>query len=98
MRRLEDDVATILNSMIKGTKEQMLLGINIDNKRTFKSHVETLYKKAAQKLLALARIANYMETEQLASLMNAFIISHFSYCPLALMCHDRFINRKIGRI
>ena len=63
----------------------MLLGINIDNKLTLKSHVETLCKKAAQKLHALARIANYMETEQLASLMNAFIMSHFSYCPLVWM-------------
>ena len=72
-------------SVIKETKEQMLLGINIDNKLTLKSHVETLCKKAAQKLHALARIANYMETEQLASLMNAFIMSHFSYCPLVWM-------------
>ena len=52
----------------------MLLGINIDNKLTFKSHVETLCKKAAQKLHALARIAIHMETEQLAPLMNAFIM------------------------
>ena len=80
---IHDDIRVkIGTSVIKETKEQMLLGINIDNKLTFKSHVETLCKKAAQKLHALARIANHMETEQLASLMNAFIMSHFSYCPL----------------
>ena len=48
----------MINTVIKETKEQMLLGINIDNKLTFKSHVETLCKKAVQKLHALARIAN----------------------------------------
>ena len=92
---MHDDIRVkIGTSVIKETKEQMLLGINIDNKLTFKSHVKTLCKKAAQKLHALARIANYMETEQLASLMNAFIMSHFSYCPLVWVFHDRNINKK----
>ena len=96
---IHDDIRVkIGTSVIKETKEQMLLGINIDNKLTFKSHVETLCKKAAQKLHALARIANYMETEQLASLMNAFIMSHFSYCPLVWMFHDRNINKKVNKI
>ena len=96
---IHDDIRMkIGTSVIKETKEQMLLGINIDNKLTFKSHVETLCKKAAQKLHALARIANYMETEQLASLMNAFIVSHFSYCPLVWMFHDRNINKKVNKI
>ena len=39
-----------------------------------------------------------METEQLASLMNAFIMSHFSYCPLVWMFHDRNINKKVNKI
>ena len=96
---IHDDIRVkIGTSVIKETKEQMLLGINIDNKLTFKSHVETLCKKAAQKLHALARIANYMETEQLASLMNAFIMSHFSYCPLVWMFHDRNLNKKVNKI
>ena len=96
---IHDDIRVeIGTSVIKETKEQMLLGINIDNKLTFKSHVETLCKKAAQKLHALARIANYMETEQLASLMNAFIMSHFSYCPLVWMFHDRNITKKVNKI
>ena len=85
-------------SVIKETKEQMLLGINIDKKRTFKYYVETLCKKAAQKLYALARIENYMETEQLASLMNGFIMSYFSYCPLVWMLQIRNINNKIDKI
>ena len=96
---MHDDIRVkIGTSVIKETNEQMLLGINIDNKLTFKSHVETLCKKAAQKLHALARIANYMETEQLASLMNALIMSNFSYCPLVWMFHDRDINKKINKI
>ena len=46
---IHDDIRTkIGNSRIKETKEQILLGVNIDNKLTFKSHVETLRKKAAQ--------------------------------------------------
>ena len=45
---IPDDIRMkIGSSVIKETKEQMLLGINIDNKLTFKSHVKTLCKKAA---------------------------------------------------
>ena len=35
-----------------------------------------------QKLHALARIAHYMDFEKRTSLMKAFEISQFNYCPL----------------
>ena len=31
-------------------------------------------------------------------MMNTFIISQFSYCPLIWMFHDRSVNKKINRI
>ena len=31
-------------------------------------------------------------------LMNAFLISQFSYCPLICMCHSRSNNRKINML
>ena len=40
-----------------------LLGIKIDNKVTFKEHVEELCKKASQKVSALARISSLMRFE-----------------------------------
>ena len=45
-------------------------------------HITSLCKKASQKLHALARIAHYMDFEKRRSLIKAFVISQFNYCPL----------------
>ena len=44
------------NITIKNLSEDKILGITIDNKLTFKSHLKNICKKANQKLNALARI------------------------------------------
>ena len=41
---------------IKNSKCEKLLGVNIDNNLTFETHVESLCKKASQKLNALLRV------------------------------------------
>ena len=51
----------ISGSLIKESDEEKLLGATIDKKLNFKSHVNSLCKKAGQKLQALARILTYME-------------------------------------
>ena len=48
----------------------------------FDFHVNTLLKKASKKYHALARVYNYMNKKKRRILMNAFITSQFSYCPL----------------
>ena len=59
---LEEDAAIqIEESTIKCTKEMKLLGIYIDCKLTFDTHVDTICKKVHKKLTALSRITNYME-------------------------------------
>ena len=47
---------------------------------------------------ALARISTYMEKPQLELTITTFIMSHFSYCPLVWMFHDRASNNKINKI
>ena len=49
-----------------------LLGITIDNKLKFNKHVSNLCKKASQKLHALCRISQYMNTGQNRITMRAF--------------------------
>ena len=56
------------------------LGITVDQSVSFEQKV--LCQKASQKLYALARTSHYMEPEQLQQSMRAFVLSHFSYCPL----------------
>ena len=88
----------IENEIIKNSLQEKLLGIVIDNRLTLEPHVENLCKKAGQKLHALARIANYMDIIKNHSIMNAFILSQFSYCPLVWMFHSRKLNHRINKI
>ena len=83
---------------IKNSTEEKLLGVKFDFNLSFESHVTSFCKKASQKLQALARISHYMDLNKGRTLMKAFIISQFSYCPLIWMFHRRNLNNKINRI
>ena len=65
----------------ESSKKEKLLVISIDTTLSFEHHITSLCKKASQKLHALARIAHYMDFEKRKSLLKAFIISQFNYCP-----------------
>ena len=51
--------------------------------------------KASQKLHALAKVSNYMDTEKVKLIVRSFIMSHFNYCPLVWMFHGRTTNSRI---
>ena len=95
----EDDIAfQIENSTIKCSKVKKLLGVHIDYKLKFDTHVETICEKAHRKLNALSRITNYMELPKRRILMNAFLKAQFNYCPVIWMNHSRGLNNKINRL
>ena len=75
-----------------------LLDIHIDNRLNFDYHVSQLCKNASKKVHALARIFKYVETSTRRILVNAFIISQFSYCPLIWMFHSGKMEHRINRI
>ena len=80
------------------SKDKKILGIYFDNKLNFNIYLKKLCKKASQKLHALARVSNLMSIGQRKLIMNAFIHSQFSYCPLLWMCHSRIIHTLINNI
>ena len=83
---------------VKESAEEKLFGINFDQSLSFKKHVKILCRKAGQKLHALTRVSCYMDTEKLKLLMRAFVLSHFSYCPLVWMFNDRTTNHRINHL
>ena len=93
-----DTSLKIDKTIIKPSKEQKLLGISIYNNLSFKGHVQSICKKASQKLHALSRNSNYMEDRKVKQTMHVFILSQFSYCPLIWMFCDRQMNNRINRI
>ena len=82
------------DAQIEESDDEKLLGITLDKKLSFKKHVQTLCKKASQKLHALIRISILMEPKKLKLLMKTVVKSQFNYCSLIWMFHNRNLNNK----
>ena len=84
--------------IIKAEDSVTLLGVIIDDKLDFSSHVKLLLRRGNQKLHGLARISKYVSRDKLKLIMNTFIKSQFNYCPLLWMFHSRTLNNKINKL
>ena len=80
------------------SNEEKILGILLDSKLNFDSLITSLYKKAGQKLSALARINHYLTPDQKSLLLNSVVKSQFSYCPLIWMFTSRYLNNALNNI
>ena len=63
-KNTECDIFKFENVCLENSKEEVILGITIDNKLTFDSHIKSMCRKAGQKLSALSRISPYLETDK----------------------------------
>ena len=86
------------NDEIASSNEEKLLGILLDSKLNFDSHITSLCKKAGEKLSALARINHYLTQDQKLLLLNSEVKSQFSYCPLIWMFTSRYLNNALNSI
>ena len=78
---------------------EKLLGVTIDKSLSFKKHVEIICNNASAKVTALSRLINIVSKEKKKTLMDAFIESQFSYCPMIWMfCYSRRLNTRINHI
>ena len=78
---------------IRITEEDKLLGITIDSKLQFQSHVEAICKTTNQKVKAFSRIAGYLQKYNTCVLYKTFIRSTFRYCPLIWFFCGKTANR-----
>ena len=84
------------NNEIASSNEEKLLGILLDSKLNFDSHITSLCKKARQKLSALARINHYLTPDQKLLLLNSVVKSQCSYCPHIWMFNSRYLNNALN--
>ena len=98
MSKNDTPALNIGESFIKTSNCEKFLGVKIDYKLTFDEHVNSLCKKANNKLRALARATPYMSIEKRKLLMNSFFNAQFNYCPLIWMLHSRRNNNKIKHL
>ena len=71
--------------IIKNSLLEKIFVLTIDNNLDFKDHISNICKTANQKLNALFRVSANMDSDKCTLLINSFIKSHFSYCPLIWM-------------
>ena len=86
------------DSLITASDCEKLLGLKINYKLNFDNHVNSLCKKANNKLRALTRATPYMNIERKKLLMNSFFNAQFNYFPLLWMLHSRWNNNKIKHL
>ena len=67
------------NNEVAISNEEKPLGILLDSKLNFESHITSLCKKAGQKLRALARISHFLTPDQKLLLLNSVVKSQFIY-------------------
>lgn len=84
--------------VITATNTVELLGISIDSKLTFSSHILSLCKKASNRIRNLNRIRCYLNQKQLFLLCNSFIISIFNYAPIVWMFCNKSLCSKIDTL
>ena len=81
------DTFSVDGHTIQVSNTVKLLGVTIDNKLTFASHIKDLCKRANQKKSALLRLRKYLDKDRATHahmLCNAHILSEFRYCPLTV--------------
>jgi len=73
------------DSHIKSTTSINILGVEVDNKLNFTSHIDSICKQAGKQTNALKRIKYYLNKDCKMLLYNSYISSNFNYCPLIWM-------------
>ena len=79
----------ISNTEILNEEKVKWLGLNPEGRLNIDFHGNTLLKEASKKYHVLARGCSYMSKKKRHILMNAFVTSQFSYCPLVWISHIR---------
>ena len=83
------------NLILENSREEVVLGVKIDNKLISDSHIKNICRKAEQKLGALLIITNYLNSSQKKLIFSGMIKSQFSYFILIWMFSSKEVNNLI---
>ena len=70
------------STKIPSAEDYLILGVTIDNRLIFYNYLKNLCKKIANKLNAMARIAPYLNQNQIRLIYNSVFKGQLSYCPI----------------
>ena len=87
----------INGQLITPSEHVKLLGVTIDNALKFETLVQSICKKANQKLHAFGRLRPYLGSDRSKLLLKAVVLSNFSYCPLIWLFCSKTANNDSNR-
>ena len=73
------------NDIILSTQSINILGIEVDSKLNFTSHIDTICSQAGKQTNALKRLKGHLDKECKKVIYNSYISSNFNYCPVVWM-------------
>ena len=95
---LLDKILGLQDHAIKSEETVKLLGVTLDNKLNFDTHISNLCKKAATQLNVLKRLRSFIGFEQKKVLVQSFVYSNFNYCPLVWYFSSMKSLQKIEKL
>ena len=75
----------VKDDLIHSTKSINILGLEIDYKLNFSTHIDTICTQAGKQTNALKRIKCHLDKECKMIIYNSYISSNFNYCPIVWM-------------
>ena len=81
----EDFNIIVDNDAIDLTASMNVLGVNIDDKLNFNSHVSNMCNKAGRQLNVLQRLRGSLDYASRLSIYKSFVMSNFNYCAVVWM-------------
>ena len=86
------------NKTVKTVSSVRLLAIQLDDKFNFSLHDSNIYKSAANQLIALIRLNNFLCFEEKRGFINSHFMSNFNYFSLVWMFSNATSLRKIEKL
>ena len=86
------------NQKIDETSTTKFLGVNIDSKLNWKTHISYIWGEIARGIGVLVKARMYFENDCMIKLYNAFIYLYLMYCNHIVLIKQIFENYKFYRI
>ena len=94
----QTEALQIEDQIIANTSQIKLLGVEIDDKLNFTSHISNICIKASQKVGVLLRLRNLIPCKAKLIIYKSSILPHLTYCHLVWLNCRSSDSRKIKRI
>ena len=89
---------SVENNDLCPTNEIKVLGVTLDDRLNFKSHVDDICNRASRQINSFKRFSKYLKIDRRLSVYKSFIQSNFSYSPVAWLFCGRKNSNKLEKL